>query len=99
MRVAGSHPVVDSLAQRHYRGVPSPSKFHHSQPLLILGRAIRESRKAASMSQEALAQAAEMDRSYIGAIERGENVVSLLALLRIATVLRTTASELLQGVS
>jgi transcriptional regulator with XRE-family HTH domain len=51
------------------------------------------------MSQEALAQAAEMDRSYIGAIERGENVVSLLALLRIAAVLQTTASDLLQGVT
>jgi transcriptional regulator with XRE-family HTH domain len=78
--------------------VPTPSKYRNSESLLQLGQAIRLARKTAGLSQEGLAQALEMDRSYIGAVERGENVVSIVALLRIAAVLRTTASDLLDGV-
>ena len=51
-----------------------------------------------ALSQERLAQAVDMDRSYIGAVERGENVISIIALLHIAEVLGTTASDLLLGV-
>jgi transcriptional regulator with XRE-family HTH domain len=40
------------------------------------------------MSQEALALAAEVDRSYLGRIERGDNNAALLTLLRIAESLQ-----------
>jgi hypothetical protein len=39
------------------------------------------------LSQEALAHAAELDRSYVSGLERGEFNVSLLALARLAAVL------------
>ena len=36
------------------------------------GESVRELRKAARLSQEELADLAELDRSYVGCIERGE---------------------------
>lgn len=47
------------------------------------------------MSQEALADAAGMDRSHLGRIERGERNVTLLNISRIAKAMDCKASELL----
>jgi transcriptional regulator with XRE-family HTH domain len=47
------------------------------------------------MSQEALADAAEIDRSHMGKIERGERNVSIMNILKIAAALGIAASELL----
>lgn len=60
-----------------------------------LGAVIRTSRKEVGLSQEALADAAGIDRSHMGKIERGERNVTLLNLCRIASALRTKASALL----
>ena len=84
-----------SLAHRHYRWVPTPSKFKNSSPLLALGGALKSGRKREGLSQEALAQLVKMDRSYLGAIERGENSVALLPLLKIATALNTSVASLM----
>jgi transcriptional regulator with XRE-family HTH domain len=59
------------------------------------GRAVRARRDSLELSQEALAEASELHRTYIGAIERGERNVSLQNICRIALALKTTASELL----
>ncbi|SOY48752.1 Transcriptional regulator (fragment) [Cupriavidus taiwanensis] len=42
-----------------------------------------------------MALATDMDRSYIGGIERGEHNLTVLNLVRIASVLGTSAGELL----
>lgn len=47
------------------------------------------------MSQEALALAAEVDRTYVSQIERGIGNPSLLILCRIAAVLETEPVDLL----
>jgi transcriptional regulator with XRE-family HTH domain len=60
-----------------------------------VGRAIRDARKATGCTQEAFAHAAGLDRSYMGAIERGEFNLTLETLLKVAAALGTTASELL----
>jgi transcriptional regulator with XRE-family HTH domain len=60
-----------------------------------LGAVIRASRKKVGLSQEALADAAGIDRSHMGKIERGERNVTLLNLCRIAAALETKASVLL----
>jgi transcriptional regulator with XRE-family HTH domain len=49
-----------------------------------LGRAIRELRKERGISQEELAHRCGLDRSYMGATERGERNISLKVILRIA---------------
>lgn len=64
--------------------------------LARLGKAIREQRKAGGLSQEALADAAGIDRSHMGKIERGERNVTLLNLGRIAAALHALPSDLLR---
>jgi transcriptional regulator with XRE-family HTH domain len=65
--------------------------------LTHLGAAIRSERKLKGLSQEALADAAGIDRSHMGKIERGERNVTLLNLLRIATALGLRPSALLSA--
>ena len=60
-----------------------------------IGHAIREARKARGYTQEAFALAAGLDRSYMGAIERGEFNLTLQTLLKIAGELGLSGSELL----
>lgn len=50
-------------------------------------------RRERGYSQEAFAAHAEMDRSYFGAIERGEVNVSLDTLVKVATGVGTSLSE------
>ncbi len=73
---------------------PSPS--HAGNPALTaLGAAIRERRAQLGISQENLAFKADLDRSYIGGIERGEHNISLINLCRIAQALDMSAGKLL----
>ena len=47
------------------------------------------------MSQENLALLAEVDRSYLGRVERGDNNVAVLTLIRIARALGLTLRQLI----
>ena len=51
-------------------------------------------RKAHGLSQEALAHRAEIDRSHMGKIERGERNVTALNLFRIAEAIDAKASAI-----
>ena len=73
---------------------PSP-KFAGNKELVSLGNAIRDARKEAGLSQEVLAADAEIDRSYIGGIERGEHNLTLMNLCRVAKALKVKPSSLL----
>jgi transcriptional regulator with XRE-family HTH domain len=66
-----------------------------SGALTRLGELIRECRRERHLSQEALADAAGIDRSHMGKIERGERNVTLFNLLRIAAALGQQPSDLL----
>lgn len=91
---AGSHPVEVTVAHRQDVEVPTPSKHSRDPVLVALGMAIRNKRLEKKLSQERLADLAELDRSYMGQVERGENSVALHPLIRIARALDTTAAEL-----
>ena len=56
---------------------------------------MRARRKEMDLSQEALADLAEIDRSHMGKIERGERNVTLLNIIRIARAVGATPSDLL----
>jgi transcriptional regulator with XRE-family HTH domain len=60
-----------------------------------LGAAVRSARRGQGYNQEAFAARAGLDRSYYGAIERGEFNVSLATLTKLAGALELTAAELL----
>jgi transcriptional regulator with XRE-family HTH domain len=64
-------------------------------PLLRrLGTRIRALRAEKGWSQEELADAARIDRSYMSGIERGVRNVSVLSLSRVASALGADLSDL-----
>jgi transcriptional regulator with XRE-family HTH domain len=68
-------------------------------PLLErLGARIREIRKKKGLSQERVALAAGLDRSYVGGVERGERNVAIVNLNKIAKALNVSLPTLLQGI-
>jgi transcriptional regulator with XRE-family HTH domain len=64
----------------------------------ILGENIRIHRRSVGWSQEKLAEKANLHRNYIGDIERGEENVSVDALMRIATALKVSLSNLVDEI-
>ncbi|MGF6748869.1 transcriptional regulator with XRE-family HTH domain [Paraburkholderia sp. MM5482-R1] len=77
------------------RDVPNLSSHRQNPTLIALGAAIRRLRQAREWSQEQLALSAEVDVSYLGRVERGDNAAALLTLKRIADALGTTMSALM----
>lgn len=63
---------------------------------VALGKAIRAIREHQGISQERLALAIGIDRSYYSAIERGEFNITLTVLLKVAAGLGIPAWELLK---
>lgn len=64
---------------------PSPS-FAGNPALIRLDTVVRAERHAQGLSQVALADKANIDRSYMGGIERGEHNLAIINLLKIADV-------------
>jgi transcriptional regulator with XRE-family HTH domain len=62
------------------------------------GRALRRRREKLGVSQEAFADMCQLDRTYIGGIERGERNVALVNIEKIAKTLKLTIAELFRGV-
>jgi len=75
------------------QAVPPRSKADYR---VVLGEAIREARKHAGLSQEKLAEKAELHPNYLGRVERGEETISLAALRRLARPLRTRVRDLVR---
>lgn len=61
------------------------------------GERVRRLRKKIGLSQEKLALACVLDRSYIGGVERGERNISLNNIYKIAEALDVSVSELFDG--
>jgi transcriptional regulator with XRE-family HTH domain len=62
------------------------------------GLSLQRLRRARGLSQESIAGLSEIDRAYVGRLERGEANPTLLMLARIAGALEITLSELVQDV-
>lgn len=58
------------------------------------GERVRQLRKAKELSQETLALVCDLDRTYIGGVERGERNISLINIYKIADALGVSAREL-----
>lgn len=77
---------------------PSPI-YKGTAELLALGAEIRRTRQAVGMSQEELAYKADLDRSYVGGIERGEHNVAIMSLVKLAKALDVKISVLTKAIS
>ena len=78
-----------STASRKATTIPGLSPAH-----VAFGDAIRAIRKEQGISQEAFALKCGLDRSYFGAVERGERNVSLTNILRISEALEVRPAVL-----
>lgn len=68
-----------------------------SQLRQILAENLRHFRKAQGLSQEALADAAGLHRTFVGAVERSERNISLSNISKLASALSMSAARLLQA--
>jgi transcriptional regulator with XRE-family HTH domain len=63
----------------------------------LLGEAIRLHRRRAGLSQEKLAEKADLHPNFLGDIERGEENISVDALVRLASALKVKVAALTDG--
>jgi transcriptional regulator with XRE-family HTH domain len=63
----------------------------------LIGEAIRNYRKRAGLTQEGLAEKVGLNWKYIGEVERGEKIISIEALLRIAASVKVPVREFFRG--
>jgi transcriptional regulator with XRE-family HTH domain len=69
--------------------VPTPPKQRK-----LIGEAVRKYRKRARLTQEKLAEKADLHPVYVGEVERGEQTVSVHALIRLASALEVRVRDL-----
>lgn len=63
----------------------------------MIGASVRHFRKRAGLTQETLAELVELNPKYIGEVERGEKIISIEALLRIAKAVKVPILEFFRG--
>lgn len=76
------------------RGRPKGSKSFDPAPALAFGAAVRERRLEQGLSQEDLSSFAQVERSHMGKIERGEHLPNLVLILRLAEALEISPGNL-----
>jgi len=74
---------------------PYKNSLEHSE-LLKFGGAIRSIRLDKEISQEKLAELADIDRSYMGGVERGEHNLALVNIKRISDALEVSVSSVMK---
>lgn len=63
---------------------------------VCFGLAVRKQRNKRNLTQEELASLCDLDRTYIGSVERGERNVSLVNIHKIASALNIEVKELFE---
>ena len=66
--------------------------------LATFGRNVARIRTERGLSQDQLAEKADLDRTYISGIERGVRNPGIKSVVRIATALKTSVEDLCKGV-
>jgi transcriptional regulator with XRE-family HTH domain len=66
--------------------------------LIAFGNSVKKRREAKGLTQELLAEKADLDRTYVSDIERGLRNPGIKNVARLAKALGLTTSELCKGV-
>jgi len=67
-------------------------------PRIVFGRRVRQFRLERGLSQEKLAELADLHRNYVGGVERGERNVSLLNIVKLAHGLKVRVPNLVETI-
>jgi transcriptional regulator with XRE-family HTH domain len=68
-------------------GRPKGTKTFDPIPAVAFGKAIKEFRRERGISQEKLSEMAQIERSHMGKIERGEHLPNFALIIRLAKAL------------
>lgn len=79
-------------------GRPPGAGSFDAELAAVVGAVIRKVRETAGISQETLADMANVGRSYCGSIERGESQPTLFVVLKIAAALEIEGHVLVRQV-
>jgi transcriptional regulator with XRE-family HTH domain len=72
--------------------VPTPD------PRTLFGNRLRKLRLQRKLSQEKLAELADLHRNYVGGVERGERNVSLINIVKLAHTLEVRPGKLIDAI-
>jgi transcriptional regulator with XRE-family HTH domain len=69
-----------------------------TDPRSAFGKRVREIRLKRKLSQEKLAELADLHRNYVGVLERGRQTPSLMIIIKLARALDVPPSKLIDSI-
>ena len=72
--------------------------MRETDPRIILGSTVRRLRLERKLSQEELAELANLHRNYVGGVERGERNIALLNIVALARALGVRPARLFDSI-
>ncbi len=70
-----------------------------NDPRALFGKRVRALRRERGLSQEKLAELANLHRNYVGGVERGERNIGLLNIVALAQALKVKPARLLEPIT
>ena len=70
-----------------------------ADPRATFGKHVRKLRLDRGLSQEKLAELADLHRNYVGGVERGERNIAIINIVALAHALRVKPAKLLESLS
>ena len=67
-------------------------------PRAAIGKQVRKLRLERGLSQEKLAELANLHRNYVGGVERGERNIAIINIVALAHALRVRPAKLLETI-